>query len=113
MAKKKAPKVAEEKFGLKGALPAHEKSEPKAKEEAEDKWQMEDDARTLMRHGEIMQDSKRHGRAMKHLSGQKEAITSVEQLKKIHQDMVKADTSAPPMAFAGTSLKLKKASKKA
>lgn len=34
---------------------------------SEDKWQAEDDARTLMRASEIHGDKKRHGKAVKHL----------------------------------------------
>lgn len=49
-------------------------------------WQAEDDARTMMRHGEIMSDKKRHAAALAKLQKQKKAITSVEDLKKLHQE---------------------------
>lgn len=49
----------------------------------DDKWQVEDDARTLMRAEEIKQDKERFEKAMKHLSGQKKAIDSLSDLRKL------------------------------
>lgn len=82
MAKKKSV----EKTGLKGAAaPMHQVSAPKP----DDKWQIEDDARTLVRAEEIRKESKRYDKALAHLQGQKEVITSVEQLKKKYQEISK------------------------
>jgi hypothetical protein len=55
----------------------------------DEKYQIEDDARTLMRAGEIHQDHKRHKNAMGHLKKQKRAITSMEQLKHVANNFTK------------------------
>ena len=56
---------------------------------ADPKWQAENDARDLMRAEEIKSDKKRHEAAIKHLSGQKAAITSIEGLKERAQELAK------------------------
>lgn len=56
---------------------------------ADPSWQAEDDARTMMRHGEIMGDPKRMAAAHKHLKKQKKAISSVEELKSLYAQKVK------------------------
>lgn len=81
MAKKKAPAAVEEKTGLKNANALKQPVDPD-----HDDWKAEEDARTMMRHGEIMSDKKRHSKAMEKLMKQKMAIRSVEDLKKVHQE---------------------------
>lgn len=77
-----------EKTGLKNARAAQPPVPAVDKE-----WQAEDDARTMMRHAEICADKKRHDAAMAKLQKQKKAITSLEDLKKMHQEKYGANAA--------------------
>jgi hypothetical protein len=48
----------------------------------DDKYEMEEDARTLMRAHEVRKDKKRHKRAMDHMSKQAETHTQAAELEK-------------------------------
>ncbi len=61
---------------------------PSKKEEQ--KWQAEDDARTMQRMGEIMADPKRHDRAK---SKMEEMMSEMEKSKKMMEMMSKASMS--------------------
>lgn len=52
--------------------------QPKGKEE--DEWEAEDDARSLMRMGDIMKDEKRHARAQAKMD---EMTKSMEMMKQV------------------------------
>lgn len=51
----------------------------------DDTWQHEDNARTLMKAGEIMNDPDKMSGAMKHVRKQKKGIKSIMDMKKFRQ----------------------------